>query len=488
MKCICPLIQACLLAATTTGICAATFKDVEKHIDTDGQLLAFLDFEGDGKEIADQLNAIYQDALENFPMTPPIPVDFNQVFDTLGFGSLRSVAASSKELENGLHVNRSVALMNGEPAGLFGIYSDEGLQPKGFTAAQLAPVDANFAACGPINLKPISDTYLTMMTQIMGPKGEGIVKGQLAMPVPGTELTIEEIISNLSSYWDVAYKIDMSDPENPDIKFWAIIEDAAKTLEKLKPIGQMMPVVFTETEDGLVADFSALMTDTPFGLFIKTQPNGHLIIYTDPTWTATTEGARLADSPEFQALTKNLPEKALWYSYSGGFDLISVLQEEMAADPMTAAYAGVIEKVYNLTFGDFYKPSAYASYYEGDALLTVQYASFSYKQAVMMVPTSIGVMYGGITAAMAVPAFQKVRETSQEKTVMNNLRMIASAADQYFLEEGKTEVKIEDLIGEGKYIRSLEPVAGESYEGMIIKVGEPIRVTLGNGEVIEIDF
>jgi len=74
------------------------------------------------------------------------------------------------------------------------------------------------------------------------------------------------------------------------------------------------------------------------------------------------------------------------------------------------------------------------------------------------------------------------------KAVTNNLRQISSAAEQYFLEEGKDEVRIEDLIGPGKYIGSLKPILGESYEGMVIKMGEPVRVTLQTGEVVEYEF
>lgn len=74
------------------------------------------------------------------------------------------------------------------------------------------------------------------------------------------------------------------------------------------------------------------------------------------------------------------------------------------------------------------------------------------------------------------------------RAVTNNLRQISSAADQYFLEEGKDEVRIEDLIGPNKYIGSLKPILGESYEGMVIRMGEPIRVTLQNREVVELDF
>lgn len=58
----------------------------------------------------------------------------------------------------------------------------------------------------------------------------------------------------------------------------------------------------------------------------------------------------------------------------------------------------------------------------------------------------------GLLAAMAIPAFQKVREHSQAKACINNMRMLASAYDQYQIEEGRPPVSFEQLIGPGLYI------------------------------------
>jgi len=53
-----------------------------------------------------------------------------------------------------------------------------------------------------------------------------------------------------------------------------------------------------------------------------------------------------------------------------------------------------------------------------------------------LVEIMIVVVIIGLLAAMAIPAFQKVRQSSQDKAVMNNMRQLGAAADQYFLENG----------------------------------------------------
>ena len=80
-----------------------------------------------------------------------------------------------------------------------------------------------------------------------------------------------------------------------------------------------------------------------------------------------------------------------------------------------------------------------------------------------LVEIMIVVVIIGLLAAMAVPAFQKVRTASQEKAILNNLRQLASAADQYFLENGVTTVASGQLVGTGNYINSITPVRGETY-------------------------
>jgi type IV pilus assembly protein PilA len=50
-----------------------------------------------------------------------------------------------------------------------------------------------------------------------------------------------------------------------------------------------------------------------------------------------------------------------------------------------------------------------------------------------LVEIMIVVVIIGLLAAMAIPAFQKVRQSSQDKAVLNNARQLAAAADQFFL-------------------------------------------------------
>jgi len=80
-----------------------------------------------------------------------------------------------------------------------------------------------------------------------------------------------------------------------------------------------------------------------------------------------------------------------------------------------------------------------------------------------LVEIMIVVVIIGLLAAMAIPAFQKVRSSSQDKTVLNNARQLSAAADQYYLENGVSTVASSNLVGAAAYVKVINTVANETY-------------------------
>jgi type IV pilus assembly protein PilA len=88
--------------------------------------------------------------------------------------------------------------------------------------------------------------------------------------------------------------------------------------------------------------------------------------------------------------------------------------------------------------------------------------------AFTLVEIMIAVVLIGLLASMAVPAYKKIRDTAQDKAIINNARQLAAAFDQYTMETGKSSVLVDALIGSSLYIKSLDTVAGETYPTAII--------------------
>jgi type IV pilus assembly protein PilA len=90
-----------------------------------------------------------------------------------------------------------------------------------------------------------------------------------------------------------------------------------------------------------------------------------------------------------------------------------------------------------------------------------------------LVEIMIVVVIIGILAAIAIPAFRKIHASSQDKTVLSNLRQISNAADQYFLELGVTSVTSATLVGSNssQYVKVFQTVAGETYSSSLLQNG-----------------
>ena len=67
------------------------------------------------------------------------------------------------------------------------------------------------------------------------------------------------------------------------------------------------------------------------------------------------------------------------------------------------------------------------------------------------------------------------------RALLNNLRQLAAAADQYYLEHGTNHATLEDLVGPTKYVKEVNPVDGEDYKQLEFEQGKPIRLTTPSG-------
>lgn len=81
----------------------------------------------------------------------------------------------------------------------------------------------------------------------------------------------------------------------------------------------------------------------------------------------------------------------------------------------------------------------------------------------------------GLLASMGIPAFQKIREATQDKAVLNNARQLAGAADQYMMETGRSSVSFTGLVGPTSYIKSFETIANETYPSGFTQ-GQPLTI------------
>jgi type IV pilus assembly protein PilA len=90
-----------------------------------------------------------------------------------------------------------------------------------------------------------------------------------------------------------------------------------------------------------------------------------------------------------------------------------------------------------------------------------------------LVEIMIVVVIIGLLAAMAVPAFQKVRRNSIRSSMDNDARQLASGAQQYYMEHGTTEVGLTYTDTDGRITGDLEEY--------VKQIGKKYTLTFGGG-------
>ena len=71
-----------------------------------------------------------------------------------------------------------------------------------------------------------------------------------------------------------------------------------------------------------------------------------------------------------------------------------------------------------------------------------------------------------------------------ERAILNNLRQLAAAADQYYLENGKTSTTYDELVGPAKYVKTINSVDGENYRALQFSQRHPLIVTTSGGHSV----
>ena len=75
----------------------------------------------------------------------------------------------------------------------------------------------------------------------------------------------------------------------------------------------------------------------------------------------------------------------------------------------------------------------------------------------------------------------------RQRQIMNYLRQIAAAREQYILENGHPPASVHELVGIDAYIKTVRPVSGEDYSGVPMGNGQPLSVTTEDGITVTFD-
>lgn len=467
------------------------FAAVNGHLELGGTLYGYADIDGDILKVAPYLRTLADTVGEQQPMVAPfLNQDFAGILTDLGLNDIRAVGLSSVASEHGGFRNR-VYLHT--PDGRRGLLSVLGGDATAFAHARLAPADADLYAESDIDAAALYAAVRALVARVAGEPVAGVFETQLQADSSGTGVTPLGVIQSLKGRVTLVLRTDSErtfalpgrTPFNvPAFQFLTRVDGLGSSLG---PALAKDPHLVA-TEEGTVKIY-ALSAPSPIeGLQPVLAVDGAaLFIASDIEFLraslARTDG--LAQAPAFRGALAELGEKGNGLIYLSP-RLFEQVRRIKSLNPTLPAES---LQILDFLLGNLPTPTqplVAVRINLPDGILYRSRWNRSLKQDLAMVgvynPVSVGLM-----AAMAIPAFQKVRTASQEKAIINNLRQLDAAAQQYMLETGTGEARYEQLVGPGrdKYIRSLKPVAGEDYTGLVIRTNDQeIRVTTSAGKVI----
>ena len=464
------------------------FAAVSKQLELGGTLYGYVDIDGDIDRLAAILRGVADNVAAQQPQAAVLQQDFGKIFAELGFTDVKAIGLSSVPDTTGGFRNRCFLYT---PAGRHGLLAGLGGPAAPFKNLQLAPADVDVFCESEVDLPAVYAALRTVVAQVGGETVANLAEAQLKSAGKQAGVSAYDLIQRwkgrttgvLRFEGDGSILIPAKQPMR--IPAFSLLLRFDGIAPSLKPLLDGVPV-FEHSEANGVSLY-ALKAQVPVDGWSPL-----IAIEGDALYIATSRaffddcrgsGPRLANSPEFAATLERLGREGngLTYASPHCFTRLRQLPElNRGATPELLRTLSIVAN--NLPQPT--RPLLSVRTNLPDGILFRSFWHSSLKENVAMVAVYNPVTIGMISA-MAIPAFQKVRASSQEKTIQNNLRQLAAAAEQHYLETDATNATYDDLVGPNRYIRELKPVAGENYRSIIFRKGSPVRLRMPDGRSFE---
>jgi type IV pilus assembly protein PilA len=454
---------------------------VHQQLELGGTLYGYVDVDGDVLKMAGMLNEVVGQvaAQKNFS-APQLKQDYTALATMLGLTDIKAAGFSSVPDGTGFFRNRAFIYIPGERRG---ILAGLGGKPGPFTRLSLAPANTDFYFESEVDLPSIYATIHDVTAKVAGDPAAQTLEAQLKRTGDKAMFSLYNFIQGLKGRATVIVRFD---PEKqlrvpgrqalvlPATSFVVCLDGVAPALEPtLVQAGQ----AFKVTEEGGIKYYELAMPLPLEGIRPVFAVEGSAVyLATSRTFLQECRAGQggLATQADFKAALAHVGDTGNGIGYVSP-RFFEQLRRIESLNPQLPPESKQAFAMVNRWLPKIDRPLVTVRTNLPDGILINSYWNRSLKQEIAMVsvynPVSVGVM-----AAMAIPAFQKVRQSSQEKAVLNNLRQLAAAADQFYLENNKTAATYDDLVGPDKYIRRINPVAGEDYRTITFKVNTKLRV------------
>lgn len=465
------------------------FLAVSRQLELGGTLYGYVDVDGDALRLAGDLKSTLQYFGKAQPQFAAFAnQDFPALVMMLGLTDITAAGVSSVPEGNGYFRNRTFFYIPGERHGLL---AGLGGKAGSFTHLNLAPADAAVYTEAEMDLPVVYRTLKQIVAKVGGDTTSNQLETSLQKAGDAITLSVLDLIYGLKGRFAVVLRADavktMRLPGQPGVVLPAlsflvcvdgiapVVEPALAKAKNIRRTDTGTLHVYEVTEKLPIEEIRPVLVADGTTLYLASTRE----FYDE----CRSQKTGLAQTPEFQAALAKVGTEG------NGLTYVSPRFFEQVRRVATLNPNLPVETKPSVDFVLARLPVATQPLVSvrtnlPDGVLVRSYWNSSLKKDVAMISV-YNPMTVGLLAAMAIPAFQKVRVASQEKAVLNNLRQLDAAADQYYLETGKTTATYDDLVGPNHYVKVLNPVVGENYRRLRFVQGQPLRIAMPDGRVIQ---
>jgi type IV pilus assembly protein PilA len=465
------------------------FLAVNEQLELGGTVYGYVDVDGDAAKLAGGLKGILQNVGRMNPSAAPFAnQDYAALFAKLGLNDVKALGVSSVPDGTGFFRNRTFFYT---PDGRHGLLAGLGGKPGPFTHLGLAPANTDIYSEAEVDLPAVYLTVKDVLAQIGGETATNKLDETLQKAGEAAMISWLKLINATKGHVVLVARFDadsafrMPGPSGlaiPAFSFLLRIDGVASAVEdalkgsKILTASQAGPMRLYELNQPL--PFQGLKP-------VLATEGSTLFIATTAAFLNECLGQKpsLGDDPEFKKALAHVGTEGNGLAYVTPRVFRRLRELETLNPDLPPEVKSSIGYVLN-SLPKIDQPLVTLRINQPNGILVRSYWNRSLKQDVAMIsvynPVTVGVL-----AAMAVPAFQKVRTASQDKAVLNNLRQFAAAGDQFCLENSVRTAGYADLVGPAKYIKAMSSVMGEDYRTLRYVQGQPLRVRLPNGRMVE---
>lgn len=485
---------------------AASFEAVAGKLDLGGEVFTFVDLGTVIQNIGTNLSEMMKSMSGTMPpdmmdmqtlMLMNMPYD--QALKTLGLTDLNAIGMSSYR-EGTLYRNKAVLYLPEGPQGIFGLFGQE---PHAFESLKLAPAGTDVFLEQDFSGTALRELIHTGAEDIFPGSGKQMAAGLLGNPVkPGVNMTWDELLQKLDTR--ITLVVELGEPTEFHLptmmtpvnmpKFKVLI--ALKGLAWLVEDGIVPTAMLDRQTDGDYVIYQDSSENSAAGYLpsvITDSKTGDLYLTTHIDYFKACLAGKtsLTDDAGYRKAMAGLPTQgnSLVYVSRDAFNALVDARTQMEqTSPMGMSVLGLYQLYLPILGIDKVDADgAIVGVVEANSIFSDGRWPTSNRMNALSGGPMSSIATSGVLAAMAIPAFNKVRTQSREKAITNNLRQIASAGQQYILEEGVPEAGYDKL--EGTYFNSIEPVAGENYTDLVVhEEGGTLEVTTASGETVSYPY